>query len=108
MKLLLIMILLIESLFSLSAHAKEFNFKQYLNLPYSQVRVRIMDEGWQTIVNKEINDTSLYAQIIYEKGYQEVIDCISMERDQCQFVLMKNKQYLVVSTKEQSLNIESI
>lgn len=108
MKFLFIFTLLINSVYCFSAHAKELDFKQYLNMPYSQVRDSLISKGWQSVINKEIKDTSLYAQGIYEKGYQEVIDCISMERDQCQFVLVKNKQYILVTTKEKSLNVESI
>lgn len=108
MKLLITIALLINMVFSFSVHAKETDFKQYFNRPYSQVRDSLISKGWQVVPNKQIKDTSLYAQSIYEKGYQEVIDCISMERDQCQFVLTKNKQHILVTTKEKSLNVESI
>ena len=108
MKLLFLITLLSNSVFSFTAHANELNFKQYLNMPYSQVRVSLISEGWESVPNNHIKDTSLYAQSIYEKGYEEVIDCISMERDQCQFALAKSKQHILITTKEKSLNVESI
>ncbi len=108
MKISMTIALLINSVFSLSVYAAEADFEQHFNKPYEQVRESLISEGWQPVPNKDINDTSLYAQSVYEKGYQEVVDCISMERDQCQFVLTKNKQHILVTTKEKSLNVESI
>ncbi|MFV1921207.1 MAG: hypothetical protein ACMZ63_01165 [Methylotenera sp.] len=108
MKISMVVALLISSVFSFPVYAGETDFKQYLNKPYSQVRESLISEGWQVVPNKKINDTSLYAQSVYEKGYQEVVDCVSMERDQCQFVLSKNKQLILVTTKEKSLNVESM
>lgn len=104
----MIIALFSSSVFSLSVHAAEVDLKQYYNQPYAQVRDSLLNDGWQVVPNKQINETSLYAQSIFEKGYQEVVDCISMERDQCQFILMKNKQHILVTTKEKSLNVESI
>lgn len=108
MKTFITLALFINMVFSFSVHAAEVDLKQYYNQPYSQVRESLINDGWQVVPNKQINDTSLYAQSIYEKGYPEVLECISMERDQCQFVLSKNKQYILVTTKEKSLNVESI
>jgi hypothetical protein len=108
MKLLFLMSLLSSIVISFVALADTQVFKQYLNMPYSQVRVSLLNEGWKPVSNKNIHDTSLYAQTIYEKGYDEVTDCISMERDQCQFILSKGKKHILITTKEKSLNVESI
>ena len=107
MKLLGIVTLLI-SIYSLSAEAKDRRFDHYINMPYSTVRAGLISEGWKALTNKKILDSSLYAVGIFEQGYEEVLDCISMERDQCQFVLTKNKQLIVITTKEKALNVESI
>ena len=107
MKLLGIVTLLI-SIYSLSADAKDMRFDHYINMPYSAVRADLMNDGWNTLTNKKIQDSSLYAVGIFEQGYKEVLDCISMERDQCQFVLTKSKQLIVITTKEKALNVESI
>jgi hypothetical protein len=108
MKLFFLIALLASSVISFTALADTDAFKQYLNTPYSQVRASLLNEGWKPVSNKNIQDTSLYAQSIYEKNYEEVIDCISMERDQCQFALVKSKQHILITTKEKSLNVESI
>ena len=107
MKLLGIVTLLI-SIYSLSANAKDMSLDNYINMPYSAVRAGLISEGWKALTNKKILDSSLYAVGIFEQGYEEVLDCISMERDQCQFVLTKNKQLIVITTKEKALNVESI
>lgn len=108
MKLFFLMTLLASSVISFRALADTQVFIQYLNTPYSQVRASLLNEGWKPVLNANIQDTSLYAQTIYEKGYEEVTDCISMERDQCQFVLAKGKERILITTKEKSLNVESI
>ncbi len=107
MKLLAVITMLI-GIFSLSVHAKELRFDNYLNAPYSEVRAGLISQGWKTITNKKIQDSSLYAQDIFNQGYEEVLDCISMERDQCKFVFKKNKQLILVTTKDKTLNVESI
>lgn len=105
---LLVMLMILSSVLSLSANAKDISFDQYINMPYSTVRASLIGDGWQTVRNKQIEDSSLYAEGIFEQGYEEVLDCISMERDQCQFVLTKNKQLILITTKEKALNVESI
>lgn len=100
--------MLLSSVLSLSANAKDMRFDHYINMPYSAVRTDLISEGWQPVKNKQIEDSSLYAEGIFEQGYEEVLDCISMERDQCQFVLTKNQQHIVITTKEKTLNVESI
>ncbi len=108
MKLFFLITLLASSVISFTALADTLVFKQYLSTPYPQVRVSLLNEGWKPVSNKNIRDTSLYAQTIYENGYEEVTDCISMERDQCQFILAKGKEHILITTKEKSLNVESI
>ena len=95
------------SVFSLFANAKD-SFDNYINLPYSAVRTSLISDGWKIVKNKKIQNSSLYAQTIFDQGYEEVLDCVSMERDQCQFALTNNKQLIVVTTKEKALNVESI
>ncbi len=96
------------SVLCFSVIAQGLSVEQYNGMPYAEARVMLLEDGWQAVTNKEINDTSFYAQGIYDKGYKEVLDCISMERDQCQFVLKKDKQLILITTKEKSLNVESI
>lgn len=102
------LLLFITLLSSLSANAEDMDFDSYINMPYSAVRAGLISEGWQTVKNKQIEDSSLYAEGVFDQGYVEVLDCISMERDQCQFVLRKNKQLILVTTKEKALNVVSI
>ena len=105
---LLVIVAMLTSVFNLSANAKDMSFDNYINMPYSAVKADLMSKGWKTLTNKKIQDSSLYAVGIFDQGYEEVLDCISMERDQCQFVLTKNKQLIVITTKEKALNVESI
>lgn len=105
---LLVTIAIFMSITSFTANAKEMTFDDYIDKPYSEVRTDLISQGWQAVNNKKIEDASLYANDIFERGYTEVLDCISMERDQCQFVLTKNKQLIVITTKEKNLNVESI
>ncbi len=104
---LLVAVTIFISVISLSANAKD-SFGKYINMPYSSVRTSLISEGWKTVANKKIQNTSLYAQTIFDQGYKEVLDCVSMERDQCQFLLTNNKQMIVITTKEKALNVESI
>lgn len=105
---LLVTITMLMSVTCFAANAKQMAFDAYINKPYSEVRTDLISQGWQVVNNKKIEDSSLYAYEIFERGYAEVLDCISMERDQCKFVLTKNKQLIVVTTKEKGLNVESI
>jgi hypothetical protein len=105
---LLVTIAILMSMTCFAVSAKEMTFDHYINKPYSEVRTALISQGWQAVNNKKIEDASLYANGIFERGYTEVLDCISMERDQCQFVLTKNKQFIVITTKEKNLNVESI
>lgn len=88
------------------AQAREF--AQYNDLPYVEVRELLIKDGWQVVRNKTIDESSMYAQTLYASQFEEVLDCISMERDQCQFVLAKGKQAIVVTTKDKTFTVESI
>ena len=104
----IVIVVLLNGILSLSAYAQYLGFNQYVDMPYSTVRASLVSEGWQPIPNQQIQETSFYAQGIFDQGYKEVVNCISMERDQCQFVLQKNKQFILITTKEKTLNVESI
>lgn len=108
MKLLIRVVLLINLVASFPMYAEEADLTHYYSKPYSEVRISLISDGWEAVPNKHIQDTSRYAQSVYEKGYPEVTNCISMERDQCQFVLIKNQQQILVTTKDKPLNVESI
>lgn len=99
---------LLMSLLSLPAQAEAVQFDDYMNKPYSAVRLALLADGWKMVKNQDIENTSFYAHSIFDQGYKEVLDCISMERDQCQFVLRKDQQLIIVTTKEKALNVESI
>ena len=90
------------------ANAAEDGFNLLLGLPYSEARQVLLNEGWRSVQNQKISYSSLYAQDVAQSGYPEVSDCISMERDQCTFALIKNRQKIIVTTKEKSLYVESI
>lgn len=104
----LVIVALLSSVLSLFVHAKDMGFEQYIDMPYQAVRASLLNEGWHAVINQKIQDTSFYAQGIFDQGYEEVLDCISMERDQCQFLLQKNKQLILITTKEKALSVESI
>ena len=96
-------------LFMLShAHAAEKSYQDLLHQPYEQARASLISQGWRPFVNKKIDETSLYAQEVAAKGFTEVLNCISMERDQCEFLLQKNHRYIIVTTKEKALEVESV
>jgi hypothetical protein len=82
--------------------------KTLLNRPYDEVRMTLINQGWKPFINNNIADSSLYAQDLASKGYVEVLNCISMERDQCEFLLKRNQRYIIVTTKEKNLGVESI
>lgn len=83
-------------------------FEQFYQQPYAIVRQALLGDGWQIVSNPKIQDSSMVAQGIYDHQYQEVLDCISMERDQCQFILSKDGEMMLVTTKEKDLNVELI
>lgn len=74
---------------------------------YAEVKVELVSQGWSSIKNLKIQDTSLYAQEVFNLGFVEVIDCISMERDSCLFRFRKNKQILEVKTFGRDLKVDS-
>lgn len=90
------------------AYAAEKNYQDLLHQPYDKARASLISQGWRPFVNIKITESSLYAQEVAAKGYAEVLNCISMERDQCEFLLQKNHRYIIVTTKEKALEVESI
>ncbi len=90
------------------ANAAEKINKDLLHQPYAEVRAALISQGWRPVVNNKIAESSLYAQEMATKGYAEVLNCISMERDQCEFLLKRNKRYVIVTTKEKVLEVESV
>lgn len=74
---------------------------------YADAKADLVRQGWRPVQNLKILDSSLYAQDIYNLGFVEVVDCISMERDSCLFRLSKNKQVLEVRTFEKDLKVDS-
>jgi hypothetical protein len=101
-------IMLIYFLMLTHAYAAEKVYKDLLHRPYVEVRAALISQGWQPVNNNKIVDSSLYAQEIASKGYAEVLNCISMERDQCEFLFKRNKRYIIVTTKEKVLKVESV
>jgi len=95
-------------LFAQSVMAETWVFASFYEKPYEAMRQALLKDGWQPVPNTDINNSSMVAQAIHEKQYQEVLDCISMERDQCQFQLAKGDQVIVVTTKEKTFSVESI
>lgn len=90
------------------AYAAKETHQDLLHRPYDEVRATLITQGWQPVKNKKIDETSLYAQEIASKGYAEVLNCISMERDQCEFLLKRKQRYVIVTTKEKALEVELI
>lgn len=76
-------------------------------LAYADARKTLVDKGWQPIKNENIEQSSLYAQDMYVQGYEEVVNCISMELDACTFRFHQNNQVLEVKTITRKLNVES-
>jgi hypothetical protein len=105
---LVLKVIIIYFLILTHAYAAEKIDKTLLNRPYDEVRAILIKQGWEPFTNKNITDSSLYAQEIASKGYVEVLNCNSMERDQCEFLLKRNQRYIIVTTKEKTLSVESI
>lgn len=83
-------------------------FKNYISKPYADIRNNLISNGWSPLVKKNNDDKSFYAQEVSSKGYPEVINCISMERDQCEFAFIKKQKIIFIKTKDKNLIIESI
>ncbi len=88
--------------------AQASEFSAYIKTPYAEARQMLIKNGWQVVRNTKIDESSMYAQTLYAAQFEEVLDCISMERDQCKFKLAKGKQVIVVTTKDKNLAVESI
>jgi len=105
-----LVIVTIMGLISNIAHglalAPEFN--NFLGKPYAEIRNDLISNGWSPLVNKNNDDKSFYAQEISAMGFPEVINCISMERDQCEFAFIKKQKIILIKTKDKNLIIELI
>lgn len=88
--------------------AQAADYSSYIAMPYAQVRQLLIKDGWQVVRNTKIEESSMFAQAIHASQFEEVLDCISMERDQCEFILVKGKQAIVVTTKDKNFAVESI
>lgn len=77
-------------------------------MPYAQARPMLLQQGWRPLPNPRISESSMFAQQLHDAQFEEVLDCISMERDQCEFVLSKGKRVVIVTTKDKTFTVESI
>jgi hypothetical protein len=93
-------------LLSFQAHAELPNFTA--GQPYQEVKAELIKQGWQTVKNAKVGNSSLYAQELYQQGLEEVVDCVSMELDGCWFKYKKGKQALEVKTITEQLRFESL
>lgn len=87
------------------ANAKPLSI--YPEQTYADAKADLINRGWRPVKNLKIHDSSLYAQDVYNLGFLEVVDCISMERDSCLFRLCKDKQVLEVKTVGGNLKVDS-
>ncbi len=95
-------------LLSLSAQASDFPSSIKSGVPYEIAKASLIAEGWKPLVNSKIQNSSLFAQEIFEKGSTEVVDCISMEIDGCEFRYIKNKKILEIRTITRDLKVDKI
>jgi hypothetical protein len=93
---------------SQAAIAQAAEFSSYIAMPYAEARQLLIKDGWQVVRNTHIQESSMFAQTLHASQFEEVLDCISMERDQCEFKLAKGKQAILVTTKDKNFVVESI
>jgi len=105
----LIVTLLWMALMMAKGHAQSDRNLDFIQqgMPYSDIRAELIRQHWDAVNNKKINASSLYAQTLYEQGFIEVSDCISMELDACWFIFKKGKTILNIKTITRSLSVES-
>jgi hypothetical protein len=94
--------------FSEAVLAQDAKLSTYHDMPYAQARPLLIQAGWQVVPNTRIQESSMFAQSVHASQFEEVLDCISMERDQCQFLLAKGNKWIVVTTKDKTFTVESI
>lgn len=94
--------------FSQVVLAQGAKFSTYHGKPYAQARPLLIQAGWRVLPNTRIQESSMFAQSVHASQFEEVLDCISMERDQCQFVLSKGNSWIVVTTKDKTFTVETI
>ncbi len=74
---------------------------------YSELKKTLISQGWHGLTNQQIENSSLYANEVYNQGMTEVVDCISMELDGCRFHFEKNNQILEIKTITRQLTVDS-
>lgn len=74
---------------------------------YVDAKATLVKQGWKPVKNLKIQDSSMYAQDVFNLGILEVVDCVSMERDSCLFRFSKNKKVLEVKTFGKDLKVDS-
>ncbi len=94
--------------FTSSAMAGDIPASIKAGLPYDQARASLIADGWAPVVNAKILRSSLYAQEIFEHGYAEVVDCISMELDACTFRYSKNHRVIEIKTITRTLLVDRV
>ena len=97
-------LLLISSSF---ANATDTSNILHSGMAYNEAKQALVAQGWTPLKNRNINDSSLYAQEVYGQGLVEVVDCISMELDGCQFRFSKGNQVLELKTITRQLTLDT-
>jgi len=95
-------------LFTVAAKASDTPPSIKSGVPYDQARASLIADEWQPIINSKISLSSLYAHEIFEQGYTEVVDCISMELDACTFRYVKNHKTLEIRTITRALKVDKV
>lgn len=77
------------------------------DMAYADVKASLIQHGWQPFKNLQIEQSSLYALEVYEQGYTEVVDCISMALDGCTFKFTRKNRLLEINTITRQLLVVS-
>lgn len=77
------------------------------DMKYADLRASLIEKGWLPLKNLKIQESSLYAQEIYEQGHTEVVDCISMALDGCTFRFKQKNRILEINTITRQLLVKS-
>ncbi len=93
--------------FNHSVQAQDELSSIHQGMAYAELRASLIKKGWIPLKNLNIEQTSLYALEIYEQGYTEVVDCISMALDGCTFRLKQKNRLLEINTITRQLLVES-
>ena len=77
------------------------------DMKYADLRALLIEKGWVPLRNLKIDESSLYAQEIYDLGHTEVVDCISMALDGCKFRFKQKNRMLEINTITRQLLVKS-